>query len=277
MRLSLYKRVLLHVGAILFVIVLIFPLVLMFSNAVRSEGEIVRAPLGLPHAHTFTSENFVEIFGATLFAKNMRNSLIVAFATVFLAIAVTAPAGYAMSRFRFRGQTVFSAWLLATQAFPGIIMVLGLFAVFRVFGLLNTRLGLIIMHTSFSLPFSIWLLKGYFDRIPVVLEEAAMIDGCNRPYTLLKIILPLSVPGLLAVGTFSFLLSWNEFFFAMIIMRDEALLTLPVFLARFLGTGGVVRWGPLSAAALLTTIPALLLFMLGQRYLVSGLTGGSIK
>jgi multiple sugar transport system permease protein len=156
-------------------------------------------------------------------------------------------------------------------------MVLGLFIVLKTYHLLNTLPGLIVMHTSFSMPFSIWLLKGYFDNIPIALEEAAQIDGCSRVRSLAKIVLPLSVPGLLAVGTFSLLLSWNEFFFALVIMRDNAHYTLPVFLARFRGSWGVVQWGPLSAAALLACIPVLILFMLGQKYLVSGLTGGAIK
>ena len=275
MRLSRSKRVLLHLVALVYVAVLTLPIALMFLNSVRTEGEIIQAPVAVPR--DVTGENFDEILGASTFMVNLRNSFAVAGITVCLTLAVTAPAGYAMSRFRFRGKGLFSTWLLATQAFPGIIMVLGVFAVFRAYELLNTHIGLIIMHTSFSIPFGVWLLKGYFDRIPVALEEAAMIDGCGRARALSRIILPLAVPGLLAVSTFSFLLSWNEFFFALIITRDEMLFTLPVFLSRFLGTGGVVRWGPLSAAALLATLPALLLFMLGQRYLVSGLTGGAIK
>ena len=275
MRLSLPKRVILNLVALIYVILLVFPVALMFLNAIRSEGEIIQSPVALPRV--VTAVNFQEIFWESSFMTNLRNSLVVSALTVCLTIAVTAPAGYAMSRFQFRGKWLFSTWLLATQAFPGIIMVLGVFMLFRAYGLLNTHIGLVIMHTSFSVPFSVWLLKGYFDRIPVALEEAAMIDGCNHWEALLRIILPLAVPGLLAVGTFSFLLSWNEFFFALVINRAERLFTLPVFLSRFLGVGGMVRWGPLSAAALLATIPALVLFMLGQRYLVSGLTGGAIK
>ena len=275
MRLSRPKRVLLNLVALVYLVILTFPVVLMFLNSVRTEGEILQSPMALPRV--VTGSNFSEIFGASTFAVNLGNSLLVAGITVCLTLTVTAPAGYAMSRFRFRGRGLFSVWLLATQAFPGIIMVLGIFTIFRAYGLLTSRIGLVIMHTSFSVPFSVWLLKGYFDRIPIALEEAAMIDGCTRIRSLVKIVLPVSVPGLLGVATFSFLLSWNEFFFALIITRDEMLFTLPVFLSRFLGTGGLVRWGPLSAAALLATLPALLLFSLGQRYLVSGLTGGAVK
>lgn len=272
---SLAKRIGLNALALVYVLVLVFPVALMFLNAVRTEAEITQYPVALPRV--MTGENFHEIFTESTFVENLWNSLIVSGLTVCLTIFVTTPAGYAMSRFRFRGKWLFSTWLLATQAFPGIIMVLGVFMLFRAYGLLNSRLGLVVMHTSFSVPFSVWLLKGYFDRIPQALEEAAMIDGCNPAQALLRIVLPLAVPGLLAVGTFSFLLSWNEFFFALVINRADALFTLPVFLSRFLGVGGMVRWGPLCAAALLATLPALVLFLIGQRYLISGLTGGSIK
>jgi multiple sugar transport system permease protein len=260
MRMSPTKQILLHVAVVVMIAGLAFPVLLLVFNSLKTE-----------------TDNFRVVLTETSFAVNLRNSAIVAFATVILAVVVTAPAGYALSRFKFRGRTLFSMWLLATQAFPGIIMVLGLFTVLTAYGLINRLPGLIIMHTSFSMPFSIWLLKGYFDKIPVELEEAARIDGCTRLRSLVKIVFPLSVPGLLAVATFSLLLSWNEFFFALVLMRDNAHYTLPVYLARFLGSGGVVQWGPLSAAALLVTIPVFVLFLLGQRYLVSGLTGGAIK
>jgi len=275
MRMHPVKKVLLHLFVVLFMFLLAFPMVFLLFNSLKTEQGIVASPIGFPTEATLA--NYREVFTESSFLTNFKNSSIVAVATVLLSIIVSTPAGYALSRFKFRGRTLFSMWLLATQSFPGIIMVLGLFAVLKTYSLLNTLPGLVIMYTSFSMPFSIWLLKGYFDKIPVALEEAARIDGCSRAESLVKIVLPLSVPGLLAVGTFSLLLSWNEFFFALVIMRDNAHYTLPVFLARFMGSGGVVRWGPLSAAALMACIPVLILFMLGQKYLVSGLTGGAIK
>ena len=275
MRMHPVKQVLLHVAVLVMIAFLVFPLLLLVFNSLKTQTQIFASPMGIPHGVTW--DNFRTVIAGGTFLVNLRNSVIVAFSTVILAVIVTAPAGYALSRFKFRGRTAFSMWLLATQAFPGIIMVLGLFTVLKVYGLINQLPGLVIMHTSFALPFSIWLLKGYFDKIPIDLEEAARIDGCTRLRALVSIILPLSVPGLLAVATFSLLLSWNEFFFALVIMRTNESWTLPVYLARFLGSGGVVQWGPLSAAALLVTIPVFILFLLGQRYLVSGLTGGAIK
>lgn len=275
MRMHPAKTWMLHIGVVLAIVILAFPIILLVFNALKTESDIFASPMGVPTQVTW--ENFRHVLSETSFFVNLKNSAVVALATVLLSVIVTSPAGYALSRFRFRGKTVFSMWLLATQAFPGIIMVLGLFTVLDTYDLLNTLPGLIVMHTSFSMPFSIWLLKGYFDKIPVELEEAARIDGCSRLRSLVKIVFPLSVPGLLAVATFSLLLSWNEFFFALVIMRDNAHYTLPVFLSRFLGSGGVVQWGPLSAAALLVSLPVFVLFLLGQRYLVSGLTGGAIK
>jgi multiple sugar transport system permease protein len=275
MRMRPGKQIALHIAVVMMIALLAFPILLLVFNSLKTESEIFASPMGPPRGVTW--DNFRLVIEDTTFLTNLKNSVIVAFSTVFLAVLVTAPAGYALSRFKFRGRTIFSMWLLATQAFPGIIMILGLFTVLNVYGLINRLPGLIIMHTSFALPFSIWLLKGYFDKIPIDLEEAARIDGCTRLRALVRIILPLSVPGLLAVATFSLLLSWNEFFFALVIMRTNENWTLPVYLARFLGSGGVVEWGPLSAAALLVTIPVFVLFLLGQRYLVSGLTGGAIK
>ena len=182
-----------------------------------------------------------------------------------------------MSRFNFKMKNILILWLLASQAFPGILMIVGLFSLLNKYSLQNNILGLIILYTTFTIPFCSWLLKGYFDEIPQALEEAAMIDGCTRFQAMYKIIIPMAVPGIIAVGTFAFLLSWNEFFFALVLMRDNANYTLPVFLSRFLGTGGAVEWGPLSAGALLTALPPIILFLFSQKYLISGLTKGAIK
>ena len=169
MRLHPFKQVLLHVAVVLSIAMLAFPVVLLAFNSLKTEVDIFASPMGIPTQVTW--ENFRHVLTETSFLINLRNSAIVAFSTVLLSVLVTAPAGYALSRFKFRGRTLFSMWLLATQSFPGIIMVLGLFTVLRTYGLLNTLPGLIVMHTSFSMPFSIWLLKGYFDKIPTALER----------------------------------------------------------------------------------------------------------
>ncbi len=275
MRMHGLQQLALHVCAVAMIMILLFPSVLLVFNALKTERAIFEAPLGLPRAPTL--DNVCTVVMETMFVRNLRNSLIVGIATVLVVVVVTAPAGYALSRFKFRGRTLFSTLLLATQAFPGIIMALGLLTVLIAYGLVNRLPGLIIMHAGFSMPFSIWLLKGYFDEIPVELEESSWIDGCTRLQSLRKIVLPLSVPGLLGVGTFTLLLSWGEFFFALVVMRSPEMYTLPVYLAHFVGSGGIVEWGPLSTAGLLTALPPLILFIFGQRYLISGLTRGALK
>ncbi len=275
MRMTGGKQVMLHLCVLVLIAIVLFPSVLLVFNALKTETEIFNHPLGVPRSPTL--QNLRSVALDTTFVVNLRNSAIVGLCTVLIVVIVTAPAGYALSRFKFRGRTLFSTLLLATQAFPGIIMALGLLTVLITYGLVNRLPGLIIMHAGFSMPFSIWLLKGYFDEIPVALEESSWIDGCTRLQSLTRIVLPLAVPGLLGVATFTLLLSWGEFFFALVVMRSPEMYTLPVFLAHFVGSGGIVEWGPLSTAGLLTALPPVILFVFGQRYLISGLTRGALK
>ncbi len=264
-----------NIVAFLVVLLILSPLLMLILNSFRETTDIYQNPLKLPEK--FYLGNYSKIFHDTSFARNFTNSMTVTLVTVLLCIIITTLAGYAMSRFKFKGKNPLILWLLASQAFPGILMIIGLFSLLNRYSLQNNPLGLIILYTTFTIPFCSWLLKGYFDEIPQALEEAAMIDGCNRFQAMRKIIVPMAVPGIVAVGTFAFLLSWNEFFFALVIMRENANCTLPVFLSRFVGTGGAVEWGALSAGALITALPPILLFLLSQKYLIGGLTRGAIK
>ncbi|MGC9321424.1 MAG: carbohydrate ABC transporter permease [Kosmotogaceae bacterium] len=264
-----------NIVAFLVVLLILSPLLMLVLNSFRETTDIYQNPLKLPEK--FYLGNYAKIFQDTSFGRNFANSMTVTLVTVLLCIVITTLAGYAMSRFNFKGKNPLILWLLASQAFPGILMIIGLFSLLNRYSLQNNPLGLIILYTTFTIPFCSWLLKGYFDEIPQALEEAAMIDGCNRFQAMRKIIVPMAVPGIVAVGTFAFLLSWNEFFFALVIMRENANYTLPVFLSRFVGTGGAVEWGALSAGALITALPPILLFLLSQKYLIGGLTRGAIK
>jgi len=264
-----------NIIAFLVVLLVLSPLLMLVLNSFRETTDIYQNPLKLPEK--LYLGNYAKIFQDTTFGRNFANSMTVTLVTVLLCIVITTLAGYAMSRFKFKGKNPLILWLLASQAFPGILMIIGLFSLLNRYSLQNNPLGLIILYTTFTIPFCSWLLKGYFDEIPHALEEAAMIDGCNQFQAMRKIIVPMAVPGIVAVGTFAFLLSWNEFFFALVIMRENANYTLPVFLSRFVGTGGAVEWGALSAGALITALPPILLFLLSQKYLIGGLTRGAIK
>jgi ABC-type glycerol-3-phosphate transport system permease component len=264
-----------NILAIMIVFLILSPLLMLVLNSFRQTTDIYENPLGFPEKPSLS--NYSEIVRSTTFGRNFLNSILVTTVTVSLCIIVTTLAGYAMSRFNFKGKNLLILWLLASQAFPGILMIVGMFSLLNRYSLQNNPLGLIILYTTFTIPFCSWLLKGYFDGIPEALEEAAMIDGCTRFKAMRVIIVPMAVPGIVAVGTFAFLLSWNEFFFALVIMRDNANYTLPVFLSRFLGTGGAVEWGPLSAGALLTALPPILIFLFAQKFLIGGLTKGALK
>uniref|UniRef100_UPI00345EC6C3 carbohydrate ABC transporter permease n=1 Tax=Mesotoga sp. TaxID=2053577 RepID=UPI00345EC6C3 len=215
-----------NIVAFLVVLLILSPLLMLVLNSFRETTDIYQNPLKLPEK--FYLGNYAKIFQDTSFGRNFANSMTVTLVTVLLCIVITTLAGYAMSRFEFKGKNPLILWLLASQAFPGILMIIGLFSLLNRYSLQNNPLGLIILYTTFTIPFCSWLLKGYFDEIPKALEEAAMIDGCNQFQAMRKIIVPMAVPGIVAVGTFAFLLSWNEFFFALVIMRENANYTLPV-------------------------------------------------
>ncbi|HOJ88191.1 MAG TPA: carbohydrate ABC transporter permease [Pseudothermotoga sp.] len=264
-----------NLTAVLTVVLILSPLLLLFLNAFRQTSEILKKPLGLPRS--FYLGNFSHIFARTSFTDNLKNSLLTTIITVFLCLCATTPAGYVLSRFSFIGRRVIIIWLLASQAFPGVLMAVGFINVLKSLGLYNTLPGLVVLYMSFTIPFCSWLLKGYFDQIPISIEEAAMIDGCTRARAMYKIVIPLAIPGLIAVGTFAFMLAWNEFFFALVLLQDSKRYTLPLFLARFLGTGGAVEWGYLCAASTLCVLPPIFIFLAFQKYLISGLTKGAIK
>ncbi|NLW24752.1 MAG: carbohydrate ABC transporter permease [Clostridia bacterium] len=265
-----------NITAVVIIILLLFPLIMLILNAFRETGDIYSKPLGLPNK-LFVG-NFSYIFQQTQFTRIFINSFIIAIVTTLFGIIVTSLSGYAISRFNFKGKNLLLGWLLASQAFPGILLVIGIFTLYNKLGLYNSLIGLIILHTMATIPFSSSLMTSYFDSIPRELEEAALIDGCTQFKALRKVIFPLAIPGIIAVGTFTFLLSWNEFLFALVMMRESIKQTLPVFLnTSFVGTGGAVEWGSLSAAALLTALPPILIFLFAQRYLIGGLTKGAIK
>jgi multiple sugar transport system permease protein len=168
-------------------------------------------------------------------------------------------------------------WILVSQVFPTILIVIPLFLILQQFGLNNTLLGLIAVYLVWSLPFALWLLQGYVAGIPKDLEEAAAVDGAGRLRVLVSIVLPLLLPGIVATALFSFVSAWNEFFFALVLIQDPALNTLPLALAKFVGQEGQVKLGALAAGSLLATIPSLLFFSFLQRRLTSGLLTGAVK
>jgi multiple sugar transport system permease protein len=259
-----------------YVVFLGFPLLWLFSTAFKSPAELTKlAPTVMPTDWTWG--NFDVAFEQTQLWSALRNSLIVAVATAVITTLIALPASYALARSRNALRTVTIGWILVSQVFPFILIVIPVFIVLRNLGLINTLAGLVLVYVVWALPFTLWMLQGYVAAIPRDLEEAASTDGASRPVILRAIIFPLLLPGLVATSMFAFISAWNEFFFALVIIQDPALQTAPLLLARYVGAEGSVNLGPLAATALITTMPSLIVFGIIQRKLVSGMLSGSVK
>lgn len=261
--------------AIVVSIVMLAPFAWMLSTSLKLPEEVhSRSPVWIPKKPTLT--NYAHVWNETMFSRWFTNSLIVALLTTFFSMALSITAAYAISRLRFKGRKVYSIWLLYTQMIPHVFLLLPLFLIIRSLGLINTYTALVITNATFSLPFCVWMLKGYFDTIPLDLEEAARIDGCSHIGAMWRIILPLSAPGIAAVGLYSFIVSWQEYMFSLTFARSSTMRTLPVGISLMLGDTRVL-WGRLMAASVLVTIPVAIAFIYLQKHLVQGLTSGAVK
>lgn len=254
---------------------LLFPVLwLLGASLKRPEDIFAPTPQWLPRHPTL--DNYAALLTGGAFLRYLGNSLLVAICTALLAVTLATLFGYGLSRFRFIGRSTLFSALFFGQVFPSFLLLIPIFLVFNELRLSNTHWGLILAHCTFAVPFSTLLLKSYFDGLPAELEQAAMVDGCGTLRVIWRIILPIAKPALVAVGLFSFILSWQEFLFALTLMQDEPMRTVPVAITLMVGQRGVL-WGQIMAAAVLVTIPAVILFLAFQRYLVTGLTAGSVK
>jgi arabinogalactan oligomer/maltooligosaccharide transport system permease protein len=206
----------------------------------------------------------------------MGNSALISLAVTILGLSLASTAGYILSRFNFIGKKTAMIGILTTQMFPATMLLLPLYIIISHLKLLNTYVGLIILYIATALPFCIWTMKGYYDTIPHSLEEAAMIDGCNRFSAFYKAILPLAAPALVITGLFSFMSAWSEYLVAAQILQDPRIYTLPLGLKQFQQNMST-EWGLYAAGSLVVTIPVVAIFMIANRWLVSGLTLGSVK
>ena len=263
-----------HAVLILLSLFALLPLLQAVSTAFKTKAEIMGETTLIPRQPTLSQ--FAFVLGQTEFPTWLRNSLQIAVATTLFALVVGSLGGYAMSRWRFRGRGFYGNTLLVVQMFPGVMLGIPLFLLLDDYGLIDTHWALLVTYLTFALAFSVWMLKGYFDGIPREIEEAALIDGANRLQVLWQIVLRLAAPGLVTVAVFTFLLAWNEFFFAylFLVSRDKMTLTLGLF--TFIGQY-TTEWGYIMAAGVLTCLPALVFFFLLQRALTRGLIAGAMK
>ena len=210
------------------------------------------------------------------FLRYLVNSLWVSFATTALGVVVAVPAAYAFSRFRFPGRNLLFYSVLLRNMFPAVVFLMPLFIMMRWMGLVNTHASLILTYLTFGLPLSIWLLKGFYDNIPVQLEQAARIDGASRFQAFILIVMPLSTPGIIATAIYSFILAWNEYVYALTFINDKTRLTLSVGLQRFFAEFAT-NWPGLMAASFIMSVPVVVLFLFLQKYFVKALTEGAVK
>ena len=257
----------------------VLPLYVMLSTSLKPLADVQDDFHWVPS--TITLRPFVDIWSTVPLARYFGNSVIVAGCASVLSVTIAVFAAYAISRYTFRGREIFRMAVLSTQMFPGILFLLPLFLIYVNIGQatgikLNGNLsGLIITYLTFSLPFSIWMLVGYFNSIPRELDEAALVDGASPARALLSIIVPAAKPGIVAVLIYSFMTSWSESLFASV-LTDESSKTLAVGLAEY-STQNAVYWNQIMAASLVVSLPVVLGFLLMQRYLVQGLTAGAVK
>jgi multiple sugar transport system permease protein len=255
--------------------ILLFPFIVMISTSFKTLREVSQIPpTFIPRAPTL--ENYREVWNIIPLAKHFRNSFFLGAGETLLVLFLGIPAAYALCRFRFAGRGPYMVFLLFTQMFPPVVMILGIFRLIAAYGLVDNLAVVAVIAASFNLAFCIWLLTGYFSAIPPEIEEAAMMDGHSRIGAMLKMTLPLSWPGLIAVGIFAFMDGWNEFLFSLTFIRTQEFLPLTIGLFRF-NTRFQIQWQNLMTGAFLATIVVVALFMLVQDKLTRGMVAISEK
>jgi len=253
-----------------------FPLFWMVISSLKSTPEFyLRPPTFLPNE--WTLQHYRDLFSQTSFGTYFLNSLIVALGATALSLLVGGLGAYALSRFTYRPIVIFSKLTLLSYMLPEVLIVIPLYVYIVDLGLADTLISLIVSNMAFTLPLALWYMRAYFNAIPVTLEESAMVDGCTRLQALRRVVLPLALPGLVSTGVFAFNHAWNEFLFALVFTSSERNKVLTLGLATWIGQDAIYSWGMLLAAAVMVTIPVLLFYLLVQRQLVVGLTGGSTK
>lgn len=280
---------LLHVFLVLFTLVAIYPVLwvisvafsgtqnLAFADVPSNPGFVDRLRAVIPWPETLSLANFVDVLTEQPFLTWLLNSAIVATATTVVGVFLACTAAYAFSRFRFPGRRAGMMSFLVSQMFPGTLLLVPLYIIIVSWLKLgNSFIGLVLVYSVTAIPFCVWMLKGYFDTIPLEIEESAIMDGASRQTIFFRIILPLAKPAVAVTALFSFMTGWNEFILAATFLEEESRYTAPVGLKFFVG-GFTSQWGYFAAGSIIVSVPVVVLFLFLQKYLVSGLTAGGVK
>jgi multiple sugar transport system permease protein len=251
------------------------PVLWMVSTALKNDREVFSIPpRWIPDNISFSAAT--RVWSAYPFFTYFKNSLIVVVCSAIVSVLFSSLAGYGLSRFKFAGRGSFLTFLLMSQMFPSIMLLVPYYKIFQTTGLINTHAALIVTYVSFTIPFCTWMMYGYFQGIPTELDESAAIDGAGRFQTFARVIMPLAMPGVAAISIYSFVTAWNEYLFAVVLTQSETMKTLAVGIGQMVGQYRI-SWNDLMASSLYASLPLLIVFVLLQRYLVSGLTAGAVK
>ena len=273
-KLELRRLIIIYLLVALFLAFTLPPLVIPFFTSFKTMSDVYALPPKLLPT-PFTIESYIYSLKEKNFLDNLYHSAVVATVVTFLTLAFAVSSGYGLARFNFRGRRLLAMSVLLAYLLPAVALLVPFFVIFKNLGLIDTYPAIILAHLVFTVPFAIWFMRGYLTYIPWELEEAAMVDGCSRPGAILRVIFPLLKPAVLAIGFFSFITSWQEFVYALIFTGINTA-TAPVVIASFVQEA-YVDWGGLAASTMIFSAPVAVLFLLFQRYLISGLMGGAVK
>ena len=264
-----------HLVLIIATIVAIFPLVWIIISSIKGKGELTQFPTRF-WPQTFTLDYFTHVINDLHFVDNIRNSLVISLSTTVIATIISSMAAYGIVRFFPKLGAIMSRLLVTTYIFPPILLAIPYSIAIAKAGLGNSIIGLIIIYLSFSVPYAVWLLVGFFQTVPIGIEEAARIDGANKFVTFYKVVLPIVAPGIVATAIYTFINAWNEFLYALILINNTGKMTVAVAL-RSLNGSEILDWGDMMAASVIVVLPSIIFFSIIQNKIASGLSEGSVK
>ena len=264
-----------HIYLIILAVVAFFPLVWVLLCSVKTSGDLTANPTRILPKQ-FTLENFLHVINELGFAENIANSLLIAISTTCIAIVISSMAAYGIVRFVPKLGSIMSKVLVTTYMFPPILLAIPYSMVMAKAGLVNTRIGLVIVYLSFSVPYAVWMLVGFFKTVPIGIEEAARVDGANKLQTFVQIVLPLVMPGIVATAIYTFINAWNEFLYSLILINSTEKMTVSVALKSLQGAE-ILNWGDMMAASALVVVPSVVFFMFIQNKIAGGMTEGAVK
>jgi len=269
------KKTAIYVIFIVISIIILLPILWIISTSLKTQMETFKIPIKfLPNSFNITS--YVEMWEHRPYLRYLLNSFIISITSTSLALAVSSLTAYGLSRYKFRASNIYLMLILVAQMVPTIVLVIPYFKIMSFLNLYDTIIGLVITYMAFIIPFTVWILKGYFDSIPIEIDEAASIDGCSSFKIFWIVILPIAVPGIIAAGIFAFVLAWNEFNLAYILISSNENLPIGVGIAYLFGEYSVA-WNELMAAGIVASLVPTVIFFIASKQLVSGLTSGALK